>query len=163
MTGDGSYRLPALAPSGGGYYAWRVTVNGTATSLPVSACGAVTKVRAPTATTVLSQPSAHVYDFVQVQVTVSGLPFQGSVDGTVTLYGPYTSAAERQANPCGRIAKGPATFVRTQGNGTFSSPSISVLESGYYAWGASISSGDLWLGSSSPCGAPGTLMNVDVP
>ena len=52
-------------------------------------------------------------------------------------------------------------FLRTQGNGTFFSPSISVMESGYYAWGASISSGDLWLGSSSPCLAAGTLMTVN--
>ena len=59
VTGDGSYRLPALAPSAGGYYAWRVTVDGTATSMPVSACGAVTKVRARTTTTItLIQPTA---------------------------------------------------------------------------------------------------------
>ena len=31
-------------PSAGGFYAWRVAVDGTATSLPVAACGAVTKV-----------------------------------------------------------------------------------------------------------------------
>ena len=159
VTGDGSYRLPALAPSAGGFYAWRVTVDGTATSMPVSACGAVTKVRARTTTTILSQPTATLGDNVAVQVTVSGLPFQGSVHGTVTLYGPYASAAERQQNQCGRIAQ-EVPFLRTQGNGTFPSPSISVMESGYYAWRASISSGDLWLGSSSPCLAPGTLMTV---
>ena len=93
-------------------------------------------------------------------MTVSGLPFPDSVHGTVTLYGPYASEAERQANQCGTIAEGPVAFLRAQGNGTFSSPTISVLESGYYAWRASISSGDLWLGSSSPCLAPGTLMTV---
>ena len=96
---------------------------------------------------------------MSVHVTVSGLPFQGSVQGTVTLYGPYASAAERQQNQCGRIDQ-VVPFLRTQGNGTFPSPSISVMESGYYAWGASISSGDLWLGSSSPCLAPSTLMTV---
>ena len=162
VTGDGSYGLPALAPSAGGFYAWRVVVDGTATSIPVSACGAVTKVRAPTTTTTLSKPTATLGENVAVQMTLSGLPFQGSVHGTVTLYGPYASPAERQQMQCGRIAQ-EAPFLRTQGNGTFPSPSISVMESGYYAWGASISSGDLWLGSSSPCLADGTLMNVDVP
>jgi hypothetical protein len=159
VTGDASYLLPAIAPAAGGFYAWRVKVDGTATSMPVSACGAVTKVRAPTTTTVLSQPTATLGDNVTVQVTVAGLPFQGSVHGTDTLYGPYASAEERQQNQCGRIAE-EVPFLRTQGNGTFPSPSISVMESGYYAWGASISSGDLWLGSSSPCLAPGTLMTV---
>ena len=125
VTGDGSYVLPALAPSAGGYYAWRVTVDGTATSLPVTACGAVTKVRAPTTTTVtVSKSTATLGDNVAVQVTVSGLPFPDSVHGTVTLYGPYASAAEQRS---GRSAEGlPRTvpFLRTQGNGTFSSPSI---------------------------------------
>lgn len=159
VTGDASYPLPALAPSAGGYYAWRVTVDGTATTMPVTACGAVTKVRAPTTTTILSQPTATLGENVAVQVTVSGIPFQGSVHGTLTLYGPYTSDTERQQQRCARIAQA-VPFLRTQGNGTFPSPSISLMESGYYAWGASISSGDLWLGSSSPCLAPGTLMTV---
>ena len=100
-------------------------------------------------------------DYVPVQVTVSGLPFQDSVTGTVTLFGPYASEAAAQADGCSTRAGGPVAFSRSQGNGTFSSPCISILESGpYYAWGASISSGDLWLGSSSPCPAPGTLMTV---
>ena len=115
--------------------------------------------RAPTTTTILSQSTATLGENVAVQVTVSGLPIQGSVHGTLTLYGPYASADERQQNQCGRIAQ-EVPFLRPQGNGTFPSPSISVMEAGYYAWRASISSGDLWLGSSSPCLAPSTLMTV---
>ena len=96
-----------------------------------------------------------------VQVTVSGLPFQDSITGTVTLFGPYASEADRQADQCGTIAAGPVSFAHAQGNGTFLSPTIPVLESGpYYAWRASINPDDLWLGSSSPCAAPGTLMTV---
>ena len=34
------------------------------------------------------------------------------------------------------------------------------MESGLYAWRASTNPDDLWLGSSSPCLAPGTLMSV---
>ena len=162
VTGDGSYRLPALAPSAGGYYAWQVTVYGTATSLPVTACGAVTKVRARTTTTItLMSSTAQKDDYVQVRVTVSGLPFQDTIQGTVTLFGPYGSEAAAQADGCSTRAGGPVGFSRSQGNGSFSSPSIQIPGSGpYYAWGAIISSGDLWPSSSSPCAAPGTLMTV---
>jgi hypothetical protein len=135
-------------------------VDGTATSMPVSACGAVPKVLARTTTTIVSQPTAAVGENVPVQVTVSGLPFQDSVEGSVTLYGPYTSAAQRQNDQCQTSARPPVPFLRVQGNGTFLSPTISVPTTGYYAWRASISSGDLWLGSLSPCLAPGTLMTV---
>ncbi len=160
VTADGSYRLPALAPSAGGYYAWRVVVDGTDTTMPVSGCGAVTKVRARTTTSALSQPTAAVGDNVLVQVTVSGDPFQGSVTGTVTLFGPYASDADRQADQCGTIAAGPVSFAHTQGNGTFLSPSIAIMASGSYAWRASTNPDDLWLGSSSPCLAVGSLMTV---
>jgi hypothetical protein len=50
--------------------------------------------------------------------------------------------------------------LRTQGNGTFLSPSISMMAAGLYAWQVSIEPDDLWLGSKSPCAAPGTLMAV---
>ena len=93
-------------------------------------------------------------------MTVSGVPFQGSVTGTVTLFGPYTSDADRQADQCGTIAAGPVSFAHAQGNGTFFAPSIAVLASGFYAWRASTNPDDLWLGSSSPCLATGTLMTV---
>jgi hypothetical protein len=161
VTGDGSYRLAALAPSAGGYYAWRVTVNGTATSLPATACGAVTKVRARTTTTILSPTSAPVEAHVQVQVTLSGLPFQDSVQGTVTLFGPYASPADAQSNGCGMSIGGPEPFTHAQGNGTFLSPTIQVPAAGpYYAWRVLINPGDLWLGSSSSCAAPGTMIRV---
>ena len=89
VTADGSYRLPALAPSAGGYYAWRVTVDGTATSMPVSACGAVTKVRARTTTTVPSASPARRGRLRAGPGHRVGVPFQDSVHGTVTLFGPY--------------------------------------------------------------------------
>jgi hypothetical protein len=160
VTADGSYRLPALAPSAAGYYAWRVVVDGTDTTMSVSGCGAVTKVRARTTTTVQSPTSATAGSPVQVQVSVSGIPFQGSASGTVTLFGPYDSDAARQADQCGTIAAPPVSFVHAQGNGSFLPPTIPVMESGLYAWRASTNADDLWLGSTSPCLAPGTLMTV---
>jgi hypothetical protein len=160
VTGDGSYVLPALAPSAGGYYAWRVTVDGTATSMPVSVCGAVTKVRARTSTTIASEPDAEVSEEARVQVTVSGVPFDGSIQGTVTLSGPYPSPTAAQEDGCGMIAGGPKPFSHPQGNGTFWSPTIAATEPGLYAWRVSINPGELWLGSSSPCAAPASLMTV---
>jgi hypothetical protein len=160
VTGDASYALPGLAPTAGGYYAWQVTVDGSATSLPVTACGAVTKVRARTTTTIVSPAAASVGDNVVVQVTLSGLPFPDQVGGSVTLFGPYASEADRQADQCGTIAAPPQSFLRTQGNGTFSSPTVSITDPGLYAWRVSINPGDLWLGSSSACLAAGTLMTV---
>ena len=112
VTGDGSYRLPALAPSAGGFYAWRVMVDGTATSMPVSACGAVTKVRARTTTTILSPPSrdrgrqrAGPGDRVGVAVPGFGPP------GPSRSSGPTASEADRQADQCGTIAAGPPFFA----------------------------------------------------
>jgi hypothetical protein len=134
-------------------------VDGTATSLPVSACGAVTKVRGRTTTTMQSPPDADVGENVPVQVTLTGLPFPDSVHGTVTLYGPYTSEGQRQADGCASSGQ-EQPFLRTQGNGTFLSPSISMLAPGLYAWQVEIDPDDLWLGSESPCLAPGTLMSV---
>ncbi len=153
---DGSYRLPAVSPSAGGYYAWRVAVDGTDTSLPATACGAVTKVQGVATTSVGGVPgTAQVNQLVQVQVTVAGMPFPAQADATIALFGPISS----QANACS-INLVDRRSWKVQGNGTFASPTIQVLAPGTYAWQSSISSGDLWLGSESPCLAPGSLMTV---
>jgi hypothetical protein len=90
---------------------------------------------------------------------LSGLPFLDSVHGTVTLYGPYEDEGDRQQDGC--VSSGQEQqFLRTQGNGTFLSPTISMMAPGLYAWQVSIDPDDLWLGSESPCLAPGTLMTV---
>ncbi len=99
VTGDASYRLPAIAPSAGGFYAWRVTVDGTATSMPVSACGAVTKVRARTTTT---DPQPAHRD--------AGRPRAGPGDRvgvTVPGFGPRDRHALRALRECGREAAEP--------------------------------------------------------
>ena len=154
VTGDGAYALPPITPSGGGYYAWRVAVDGTATSIPATACGAPVKVRGRSAVTVSAVGTAAPFDVLSAKVTVSGLPFGGPVDVTTSLYGPYATAGEACTGNHRDVTQ------RRPGNGTFSSLSFQVEETGWYAWRASVPEGDLWLGSTSPCGVVGTLTQV---
>ena len=156
VSGDGGYALPAITPSSGGYWVWRVAVDGTATNVPISACGATVKVRGRAGVTLTAPATASVAGVVSAQVTVTGLPFGGPVDVTTTLYGPYDTAAEA----C--TGTGPHSDVtqRRPGVGTFTSLSFQVDQSGWYAWRASLPDGDLWLGATSACGGVGTLTQV---
>ena len=158
MTGDGSYRLPALAPSAGGFYAWRVAVDGTATSMPVAACGAVTKVLGTSHDNGewQSRPTRRWTTKSRSRSTVAGMPFPAQADATVALFGPISVASHRRA-ATNLVERRP---WRVQGNGTFPSPTIQVPAPGTYAWQTSIAPGDLWLGSESPCLAPGSTMIV---
>lgn len=154
VAGDGAYPLPSITPSGGGYFAWRVAVDGTETSLPVTACGAPVKVRARSALSVSAPATAAPFDVLSAQVTLTGLPFGGPVDVTTDLYGPYATAAEACTGNHREVTQ------RRPGNGTFPSLSFQVEQSGWYAWRASVPEGDLWLGSASSCGVVGTLTQV---
>lgn len=154
VTNDGSYALPAVTVSGGGYYSWRVVVDGTDTSMPVAGCGAGVKVRSRTTLGLTAPVTAARFDVISAQVTVSGLPFGGPVDVTTTLYGPYGTAADACTGTHRDVIQ------RRPGNGTFSSQSFQVDDPGWYAWRASLPDGELWLGSTSPCAVAGTLTQV---
>lgn len=154
VVADGAYASPAVAPAAGGYYLWRVTVEGTESSVPVAACGAPVRVRSR-ATVGLSAPaSATSYDVVSAQVTVAGLPFGGPIEVTTSLFGPYGTASEACTGNHRDVVQ------RRPGNGTFTSLSFQLEDPGWYAWRSSIPEGDLWLGSTSTCGAVGTLTQV---
>ncbi len=155
VAGDGAYPLPPLTPSHGGWFVWHVAVDGTATSTPVSACGATVRVRGRAALTVAAPPAATRFDVVAAQVTVSGLPFGGPVDVTTSLFGPYANASQA----C--TGNHRDTVQRRPGNGTFTSQSFQVDEPGWYAWRSSLPEGDLWLGATSTCGAVGTVTQVE--
>ena len=155
VEGDGDYAWPAVSPAAGGYYAWRVAVDGTDTNVPISACGATVKVRGRATVTLAAPATASVYDVVSAQVTVGGLPFGGPVDVTTTLYGPYASAADACTGNHRDVTQ------RRPGNGTFTSQSFQVDQPGWYAWRASLPEADLWLGSTSACAVVGTLTQVN--
>ena len=156
VAADGVYTLPAVTPGAGGFYAWQVTVDGTETSLPVSACGATTKVMARSAVTLVAPPTAAPYDVMDARVTLSGLPFGGPVDVTTALYGPYENAADASCTGSHR-----SVTQHRPGNGSFTSLSFEVKPGpAWYAWRSSVPEGDLWLGSTSTCGVVGTLTQV---
>ena len=154
VAGDGTYPSPPITPSAGGYYLWRLTVDGTEASVPVTSCGAPVRVRARAAVGLTAPASAAAYDVLSAQVTVSGLPFGGPIDVTTSLYGPYATASEACTGNHRDVVQ------RRPGNGTFTSLSFQLEEPGWYAWRASVPEGDLWLGSTSTCGAVGTLTQV---
>ncbi|WP_416954757.1 hypothetical protein ACNKF0_21220 [Nocardioides sp. T5] len=151
---DGAYASPAIAPSAGGYHVWQVTVDGTDASVPVTSCGAPVRVRSRASVTLSAPATAAPYDVLAAQVTVAGLPFGGPIDVTTSLYGPYLTASEACTGNHRDVVQ------RRPGNGTFPSLSFQLEQQGWYAWRASIPEGDLWLGSTSPCGAVGTLTQV---
>jgi hypothetical protein len=155
VLADGAYASPAITPTAGGYYLWRVTVDGTEASVPVTSCEAPVRVRSRATVALTAPATAASYDAISAQVTVAGLPFGGPIEVTTTLYGPFSTAG---LAACTGTHK--QVTQRRPDNGTFQSLSVQVLASGWYAWQASIPEGDLWLGSTSTCGAVGTVTQV---
>ena len=152
---DGDYTLPPITPGAGGFYAWRVSVDGTETSLPITSCGAVAKVRARTTTTLAAVQTASENN-VTVPMTVSGVPYGAKVDLMLKLFGPYESLAMLQADACNQVQT--QVTVSRQGDGTVvSGPIWLPTPARYYAWQAETAPGELWLGSRSTCAAPGTV------
>ena len=143
VSADGSYLMPPVAPGAGGYYAWRVAVDGTETSLPVLDCGAIVKVRGRTSVAISVPPTASVGNS-QVTVRVSGVPFPTKVDLVVKLYSAAGCTSAISQHPLSRL-----------GNGDVTSGPI-WLEAGSYTWKVEALPGDLWEGSESACGAATT-------
>ncbi|WP_231250515.1 hypothetical protein [Nocardioides furvisabuli] len=154
VEGDGAYASPAITPSVGGRYLWRVAVDGSDATVPVASCGAPVRVRGRSTVAVSAPATAAPFDVVSTQVSLAGLPFGGPVDVTTSLYGPYDTAGQACTGNHRDVVQ------RRPGNGTFTSLSFQVEERGWYAWRASVPEGDLWLGSSSTCGAVGSLTQV---
>ena len=157
VSANGDYTLPPVSPGAGGFYAWRVSVDGTETSLPIAACGAVVKVRARTTTAVAAVQTASVGN-VQVPMAVSGVPFAAKVDLTLKLFGPYATLGELQSDACNQVQT--QVTVSRQGDGTVVSGPVWLPATGLYAWQAETAPGELWLGSRSTCAAPGTITTV---
>jgi hypothetical protein len=151
LPGDGTHTLPAVTPSAGGYYAWQVEVDGTATSIPIAKCGAVVKVRARPTVSVAAPSTAPAGSTVQVPVSISGMPFSMRVDLTLKLYGPgdSTCSSPIEQYPMSRL-----------GNGQVVSGSVLLENPGLHYWKVEAAPGDLWVGAESVCGAPGSTTQV---
>lgn len=150
LPGDGTHTLPPLTPAAGGYYAWKVDVDGSATSIPATSCGAVAKVLGKPTVSVSAPETASMADPVQVSVSISGMPFPMRVNARLKVYS-YADTT------CGSpIDQYPMSRV---GNGQMVSGSIS-LDPGRYIWRAEADAGDLWQGAMSACGGPGASTEV---
>lgn len=158
VTNDGAYAMPPITLSAGGYYAWRVAVDGTDTNAPVASCGAPVKVRGRTATSILSDVDVGTVGELGAVGTVAGMPFADQVTLTATLSGPYESPLAAATGGCA-LASDQATRVRS-GNGAVHF-TVAVAQTGWYAWHVLVSPGDLWLGSSSVCGAANSVVGVN--
>jgi hypothetical protein len=140
VTNDGSYPLPAVTVSGGGYYAWGVGVGGTATTMPVTACGATVKVLARPVTSVAWAPAAPAAtENVSATASVSGIPVPARVQLRITFYQDPSCTTAVESRDMTRF-----------GNGSVSSDFF-VPNAGTYSWRAETSAGELWVGTTSPC------------
>lgn len=148
LPGDGAHTLPPLAPAAGGYYVWKVDVDGTAATTPAAACGAVVKVRGRPVVTLAAPPTAAAGN-VAVPMTVSGVPFAMRVDLTLKLY------ALDDATCSSPIAE---DDVSNGGDGSVEGRVW--VDAGAYRWQAVVAPGDLWQGAQSVCGAPGSTTQV---
>lgn len=139
VAANGVYALPQVSPSGG-YYAWRVTVDATDTNLPISACGATTRVRARPVTSIGWAPVSPAHNTnVTATAVVSGLPFPDQVQVRITLY---------QDAACGDAID--SDDLTTTSDAPVSA-SFFLPSAGAYSWKAETTAGDLWAGTSSPC------------
>jgi len=82
------------------------------------------------------------------KVTISGLRTGSTSTGTATLYGP---TATRTASAC-VTGKAVRTVKFAPRNGTFSTPSVSVNEPGYYTWVVSTTADSLNDAATHACG-----------
>jgi hypothetical protein len=159
VRANGRYALPAVKPGTAGYYVWRVAVAGTPTALPVAACGAVTAVKAVAAVSLTLLKQQMSAGAAQAQVALSGLPRYPAIDVTVTLYGPYATQADLTAGNCSNTLAPSPPSQKMNGDDTVTFSQY-VDTAGWYAWRATVPSGDLRQGAQSPCAAAGTVLHV---
>jgi hypothetical protein len=158
VSADGDYTLPPLVPGAPGYYVWGVVVDGTDTALPVTACGAVTTVKAvPTIALTAMNPEMPPGN-AEVRVGLSGLPRYPAVTVSLSARGPYPTQQELTAAGCsGAIA----TSVDQKMNGDATVTLYPYVDgSGWYALQATVQPGELHQGSQSACLALGTVLHV---
>jgi hypothetical protein len=155
---DGDYTLPALVPGAPGYYVWGVTVHGTATALPITACGAITTVKAVPKLALTALNPEMPPGNAEVRVGLSGMPRYPAVTVTLSARGPYPTQQELTAAGCsGAIA----TSVEQKMNGDATVTLYPYVDqAGWYALQATVSAGELHQGSQSACLALGTVLHV---
>ncbi|MBB3043888.1 Ig-like domain-containing protein [Nocardioides soli] len=155
---DGDYTLPPVSPGAPGYYVWQVAVDGTATALAATACGAATTVKAVAQVSVTALDPEMQPGNAEVRVSLSGLPRYPAVTTTLNVWGPYASQEAMTAGGCsGAIAA--AVDQKMNGDATVTLIPY-VGEAGWYALQATVPPGELHQGARSACLALGTVLHV---
>jgi hypothetical protein len=139
VTGDGTFTIPGITATDPGYYVWTVTLPGNALqSLVTTACGAATATAqvldpvTPKVTTKSSATSILPGGTVTDTLTVSGTAPNYTGTATATLWGPF--AAKPTSTSCTGAAQAGQGSVAITGNGTFTTPSVTLTTPGYYTW-----------------------------
>lgn len=158
VTGDGTFPVPGIAVTDPGYYAWSVVLPGSALQAAVtSVCGASTATAqvlppatpkvstASTPTSVL--PSGTVTD----TLTVSGSAPSYAGTATATLWGPFV--AKPTATSCTGATQAGQVTVAVTGNGAFTTPSVTLITSGYYTWTDDLTATAAQAAFTTTCGA----------
>ncbi len=134
VNGDGPYTSPTITPTQGGTYHWVASYGGDAFNLPVGPVGCndpseqVTIQTTPGLTTSASPAVASVGTAIRDVATLSG---GNDPTGTITwkLYGPSDNSCTA-ANP-------PTVTLAVNGDGPYTSPTITPTQGGTYHWVAS--------------------------
>jgi hypothetical protein len=149
---DGDYVTAGFTPTLPGYYTYREEIVASDLVRPVlTPCGDVAEttvaVAHPAVTTRISQQQANVGASISDQLTVSGL---GSIAASVRveLWGPFASAA---AVTCTGTPFAVQT-VGIAGDGTYSTPPVTLTRAGTYSYRASIAAGPLNDAFTAQCG-----------
>jgi LPXTG-site transpeptidase (sortase) family protein len=150
-TGDGTYTTAPVALTKAGYYTYRESIAATEAFDAVgTACGEATETTiaraAPKVTTVVSdavvKPDGQLFD----RLTVTGL---GQTPATVdlALYGPYASRADID---CAGTPYWKGS-VPVTGDGTFTSPKVTVRRVGFYVFRESIAASETVAAAQGEC------------
>jgi hypothetical protein len=134
VKGDGTYTTSPVKLSKAGYYTYHETIVDTPaysgfTGPCVAAPETTFSHAAPTLATQVSDEVAKPGVGLTDKVTVKGLG-QTSASIEVTLYGPFST---RAAIGCSVASPGKTSFT-AKGDGTYTSPPISVTKTGFYVF-----------------------------
>jgi hypothetical protein len=133
VHGDGTYVTPPIVVAKAGVYSWgeAFTLTGGAAPVATTTPGEVeetTVVTQPMMTTQTSTQHAVVGSRITDAITVTGTAGTCG-DITATLYGPAASTAGPWTTTAG------AVHLHVCGDGTFTTPAVTVTKAGVYSWG----------------------------
>ncbi|GAB2864504.1 Ig-like domain-containing protein [Nocardioides pacificus] len=160
VTGDGTYKMPALTMTSAGFYTWSVSVAGDEVNEPISGCGgAIALAEQPTVRVKRPDATINTGSLLRAQVTTSGLP-AGLAYGDyarVRIYGPFNNPDNIR---CTDPQLHRRTTARVEGNGTKWMTPVELNKRGHYALVVTLPAGTFSTSADSPCKANNTIVKV---